>query len=89
MKFILWNFLLRLKHPSCSIQKAQIAKCLNLENNVTFKSGCVVGSDIIGKYTFINHYCLIDKNVKDHRISEVALKHVKKNVKISRVPWKK
>ena len=64
MKFILWNFLLRLKYPSCSIQKAQIAKCVNLENNVTIKSGCVVGSEIIGKYTFINHYCLIDKNVK-------------------------
>jgi acetyltransferase-like isoleucine patch superfamily enzyme len=54
MKHFLWVTLQRLLNPSCTIHAAGICRHVKLGRGVT------VGR--IGKYTYINKYCLIDRN---------------------------
>lgn len=55
---------MQLKNPSCKIRSARISKNLKLEKYVTLGYGSFVLTSFIGKYTYINMYCLIDKNTK-------------------------
>jgi len=55
---------MQLKNPSCKIRSARMTKSLRLEKNVTLEYGSHILTSFIGKYTYINKYCLIDKNTE-------------------------
>jgi acetyltransferase-like isoleucine patch superfamily enzyme len=55
---------MRIKNPTCKINAASLSRNVKLENNVTIEYGSHVQSDRIGRYTYINKYCLIDRNAK-------------------------
>ena len=61
---LLWKLYLKLTNPSCSIKAAALSRNVKMEKGVSIGSGSVVCADLIGKYTFINKYCLIDKSTK-------------------------
>ncbi|NOX48735.1 MAG: CatB-related O-acetyltransferase [Chlorobi bacterium] len=52
-----------MRYPSCRIKAAGITKNVRLEKGVTLEYGAFIGASLIGKYTFINRYCLIEKSV--------------------------
>jgi len=58
----LWKNFLRIKYPSCTIRATSLSRNVKFEKNVTIESGSHVQADLIGSYTFINKYCLIEKN---------------------------
>ncbi len=57
-----WKLFLQIMHPSCKIRAASIARNVKMEKGVTLGYGSHICASFIGKYTFINKYCLIDKN---------------------------
>lgn len=59
---LIWRWYMQLKNPSCKIRSTRISKDLKLEKNVTLEYGSHVLTSKIGKYTYINKFCLIDKN---------------------------
>ncbi len=63
MKHFIWKILLRMKNPSCTINTSRVARTTRLSQNVYLGFGSVVAADKIGRYTFINDYSLIDRNV--------------------------
>lgn len=63
MKHFLWKTLLRLKNPTCTINSSRVARSTELSGNVYIGFGSVVAAGKVGKYTFINDYSLIDRNV--------------------------
>lgn len=63
MKHFLWKTLLRLKNPSCTINTSRVARSTELSRNVYIGFGSVVAAGKVGRYTFINDYGLIDRNV--------------------------
>lgn len=58
----LWKNYLRLTNPSCTIKAATLSRNVRFENNVVLEYGSHIQASKIGKYTYINKYCLIDKN---------------------------
>lgn len=73
----LWRIYVRLRNPSCTIRSAGLSKNVRFENGVTIESGSYVQADLIGKYSYINKYCLIEKNTSIGRFCSIAY-----NVKI-------
>jgi len=73
----LWRYYIRLVNPSCTIRSASLSKNVHFEKGVTVETGSHVQADKIGKYTYINKYCLIEKNTTIGRFCSVAY-----NVKI-------
>ena len=60
----LWKTYLRLTNPSCTINAARLSRNVRFDKGVRLGHGAVVMADHIGKHTYVNDYCLIDKNVK-------------------------
>lgn len=54
---------MKMRNQSCTIETARLAKNITLGKSVTLGLGSSVLAKEIGDYTFINKYCLIDKNV--------------------------
>lgn len=73
----LWRYYIRLVNPSCTIRSASLSKNVHFEKGVTIETGSHVQADKIGKYTYINKYCLIEKNTILGRFCSIAY-----NVKI-------
>lgn len=73
----LWRYYIRLANPSCIIRSASLSKNVRFEKGITIESGSHVQADKIGKYTYINKYCLIEKNTIIGRFCSIAY-----NVKI-------
>lgn len=63
MKHFIWKQIMKLRNPSCSIESARLAKHIKLGKSVNLGLGSSVLAKEVGDYTFINKYCLIDKNV--------------------------
>jgi acetyltransferase-like isoleucine patch superfamily enzyme len=59
-----WKIFLKITHPSCTIKAAEIGRNTKLQEHVTLEQGSYVYTKSVGKYTFINKYCLIDKSVE-------------------------
>ncbi|MBN1339031.1 MAG: CatB-related O-acetyltransferase [Bacteroidales bacterium] len=57
----LWINYLRIKHPSCRIRAASVSRNVKLSKGVTLEYGSHVQAFSIGRFTYINKYCLIDK----------------------------
>ena len=74
---ILWRFYIRLLNPSCTIRSSSLSKNVRFEKGVTIETGSHVQADLIGKYSYINRYCLIEKNTSIGRFCSIAY-----NVKI-------
>lgn len=64
MKHFLWKIFIKLKNRTCTINTSHIGRNVRLSNNVHIGFGAIVAADSIGKYTYINDYCLIDRNVE-------------------------
>jgi acetyltransferase-like isoleucine patch superfamily enzyme len=66
MKLIhfLYRLYLRLTHPSCTIKAAEIGRDIQLHKNVTLERGSYIYTKSVGRYTYINKYCLVDKSVE-------------------------
>ena len=60
----LWKLYLRLTNPSCKINAARISRNVKFAKGVSLGHGSVIMADHIGKYTYLNDYCLVDKTVK-------------------------
>lgn len=74
---ILWRYYIRLVNPSCTIRSSSLSKNVSFEREVTIETGSHVQADKIGKYSYINRYCLIEKNTIIGRFCSIAY-----NVKI-------
>ena len=59
-----WKLFLRLTNPTCTLRAKALGKDLRMEDHVTIEAGSYVTAKFIGRYTFINKYCLIDKSVE-------------------------
>ncbi len=59
----IWKQYVRLKNPTCVIRSARLGKNVKLGKHVTLEYGSSVLAEEIGDYTYINKFCLIDKNV--------------------------
>ena len=57
-----WKLFLQITHPDCKIRAASIARNVRMEKGVTLGYGSHICASFIGKHTYINKYCLIDKN---------------------------
>lgn len=64
MKHFLWKIFVKLKNRTCTIHSSHIGRNVKFSNNVHIGYGSIVATDSIGKYTYINDYCLIDRNVE-------------------------
>ena len=62
MKHFIWVTLQRLLNPTCNIHAASICRHVSLGQGVTIGYGSHICAGSIGKYTYINKYCLIDRN---------------------------
>jgi len=60
----LWKNYLRITNPTCKIKAASLSRNVRFENNVVIEYGSHVQASMIGKYTYINKYCLVDKNTE-------------------------
>lgn len=74
---ILWRYYIRLTNPGCIIRSASLSRNVQFEQGVTIEYGSHVQADKIGKYTYINKYCLVEKNTIIGRFCSIAY-----NVKI-------
>lgn len=63
MIHFLWKLILKLKNPSCRINTSHVGRNVQLDKKVHLGFGSIIAADSIGKYTYINDYCLIDRNV--------------------------
>lgn len=61
---IIWNIFLRILNPSCTLRTGLIGRNVKLGKKVYVGVGAVLAADSVGDCTYINDYCLIDKNVK-------------------------
>ncbi|MFT5823925.1 MAG: acetyltransferase-like isoleucine patch superfamily enzyme [Crocinitomix sp.] len=59
----LWKQLAKIKNPSCTIRTARLGKNVKLGKQVTLEYGSSILANHIGDYTYINKFCLVDKNV--------------------------
>lgn len=59
-----WRLYLRLSNPTCKIDAARVARNVSFEKNVSLGYGSIICAQSIGKYTYLNSYCLVDKNVR-------------------------
>jgi acetyltransferase-like isoleucine patch superfamily enzyme len=64
MKHYLWVFFQRIINPSCSIHASSLCREVKFGQGVTIGSGSHVCAGSIGNHTYINKYCLIDRNTK-------------------------
>jgi acetyltransferase-like isoleucine patch superfamily enzyme len=62
MKHFLWVTLQQLLNPSCTIHAASLCRNVKLGRGVTVEHGSHICAGRIGNYTYINKYCLIDRN---------------------------
>lgn len=62
-KHYLWKQYMKLSNRSCSIESARLSKKIKLGKFVTLGYGSSILAEEIGDYTYINKFCLIDKNV--------------------------
>lgn len=60
----LWKTYLRITNPSCTIRAASISRNVNFEKGVIVEAGTHLQASLVGRHTYINKYCLIDKNTK-------------------------
>lgn len=60
---LFWKILLRLKYPGCTLHGDTFTKNVSFEDKVTIEKGCFIGSDKIGRYTFIGMNSYVDKSV--------------------------
>ncbi len=60
----IWKLVLKILNPSCTLKAAELGRNIHLGKHVTIECGSHVYAQKIGKYTFINKYCLIDKSVE-------------------------
>jgi len=67
-----WRLYMRLKNPTCTIRSASLSKNVKLEKGVTLEYGSHVMAELIGRYSYINKYCLIEKNTTIGRFCSVA-----------------
>lgn len=74
---ILWRYYIRLTNPGSIIRSASLSRNVQFERGVTVEYGSHIQADKIGKYTYINKYCLIEKNTVIGRFCSIAY-----NVKI-------
>lgn len=61
---LLWRLYLRIKYPSCKLKGASFTRNVKFEDHVTIEYGSHIGASFIGRYTYINKYCIADKNVE-------------------------
>ena len=73
----LWRMYIRLLNPSCTIRSSSLSKNVHFERGVTIETGSHVQAELIGKYSYINRYCLVEKNITIGRFCSIAY-----NVKI-------
>ncbi|NOX48642.1 MAG: CatB-related O-acetyltransferase [Chlorobi bacterium] len=59
-----WKVYLRITNPTCSIRAASLSRNVKFEKGVVVESGTHLQASLIGRHTYINKYCLIDKNTK-------------------------
>jgi acetyltransferase-like isoleucine patch superfamily enzyme len=64
MKHYLWILFKRIQNPSCTIRAASLCRTIKFGKGVTVEHGSHICAGIIGKHTYINKYCLIDRNTK-------------------------
>jgi acetyltransferase-like isoleucine patch superfamily enzyme len=64
MKHYFWVLIQRLLNPSCTIRAASLCRNVKLGKGVTIEKGSHVCAGSIGNHTYINKYCLIDRNTK-------------------------
>ena len=64
MKNLIWVLLQRILNPSCQINAASLSRHLKLGKGVTIGYGSHICTGSIGKYTYINKYCLVDRNTE-------------------------
>jgi len=62
MKQLFWILLQRLLNPSCTIHAESLCRNVKLGRGVTIEAGTHVCAGGIGNHTYINKYCLIDRN---------------------------
>ena len=62
---LIWKLILKVLNPTCTIKSNEIGRNTKLQKYVTIESGCFIYAKKIGKYTFINKNCLIDKSVEN------------------------
>ena len=64
MQFLqyLWKNYLRITNPSCTIRAAGLSRNVKFEQGVVVEAGTYLQASHIGRHTYINKYCLIDKN---------------------------
>lgn len=64
MKHFIWVLIQKILHPNCIIDAASICKHVKLAKGVTLGHGSHICAGSIGKYTYINKNCLIDRNTQ-------------------------
>jgi virginiamycin A acetyltransferase len=57
-----WKTYLRLMNQTCTIKSASLSRTVRLEKSITLEYGTHIQTGLIGKFTYINKYSLIDKN---------------------------
>jgi len=62
MKHLLWVFFQRIINPTCTIHAASLCRKIKFGRGVTVGRGSHVCAGSIGNHTYINKYCLIDRN---------------------------
>lgn len=73
----LYRLLVRLQNPTCTIRSTSLSRNVIFEKGVTVEYGSHIQADLIGKYTYINKYSLVEKNTTIGRFCSIAY-----NVKI-------
>lgn len=69
---ILYRFLVRLQNPTCTIRSASLSRNVKFEKEVTVEYGSHIQADLIGRLSYINKYCLIEKNTTIGRFCSIA-----------------
>ena len=59
-----WKMYLRVLNPTCKIRASSLSRNVHFEKRVTIEQGSHIQCSHIGKYTYINKYCLIDKSTE-------------------------
>ena len=53
---------MRAMNPTCTIKSASLSRTVRLEKGVTLGYGTHILTNLIGKFTYINMYSIVDKN---------------------------
>lgn len=59
-----WRLLQQIINPTCSLKGREMGLNIKLQKNVTIDKGCYIYTASIGKYTYINKNCIIEKSVE-------------------------